>query len=124
MKENEKGRQKGREERLSGIQRERDAHSQEVGGRLIHQLLQHPQLDGVRPVLAGGLFGHALLLEQRNDLGVEQLVGLHHWNGHGDIGLVWDLDRRKRRERSKEKREEGRDINRQWMGEMKGSKVE
>ena len=40
------------------------------------------------PVLAWGLLRHALLLEERDDLGVEEFVWLHDRDGNGNVGLV------------------------------------
>ncbi len=43
----------------------------------------------VRPVLARSLFRESILLEQRNDLRVEQFIGLHHldWYRHCLLAL-------------------------------------
>ena len=54
----------------------------------MHEFLEDPQLDVVWPVLAWALLRHALLLEERDDLGVEEFVWLHDRDGDGNVGLV------------------------------------
>lgn len=54
------------------------------------ELLEHSELDGMGPVLPWSLLRHSILLQQRNDLRIEELVWFQHldWYREGLLGPV------------------------------------